>query len=88
MVWRRIHLHGRTPLHLLQGNLTGVRYMDEIVWPTHTFSGIVVGQSEAGFICEQYPAPLLSCPGLLTSAPCSTSMTMGWGQRQANNRYL
>ena len=31
MVWARIHLHGRTPLHLVQGNLTGVRYRDEIV---------------------------------------------------------
>ena len=31
MVWGGIHLHGRTPLHLVQGNLTGVRYRDEIV---------------------------------------------------------
>ena len=31
MVWGGIHLHGRTPLHLVQGNLTGMRYRDEIV---------------------------------------------------------
>ena len=31
MVWGGIHLPGRTPLHLVQGNLTGVRYRDEIV---------------------------------------------------------
>ena len=31
MVWGGIHLHGRIPLHLVQGNLTGVRYRDEIV---------------------------------------------------------
>ena len=31
IVWGGIHLHGRTPLHLVQGNLTGVRYRDEIV---------------------------------------------------------
>ena len=31
MVWGGIHQHGRTPLHLVQGNLTGVRYRDEIV---------------------------------------------------------
>ena len=29
--------------------------------PPYMFSGIVVGQSEAGFVCEQYPAPLLPC---------------------------
>ena len=32
MVWGGIHLHGRPPLHLIQGNLTGVRYRDEIIW--------------------------------------------------------
>ena len=53
----------------------------------HAFSGNVVGQREAGFICEQYPAPLLPCPALLTSAPCSTSLTMDWGQRQADKSY-
>ena len=31
MVWGGIHLHGRTPLPLVQGNLTSVRYQDEIV---------------------------------------------------------
>ena len=31
MVWGGVHLHGRTLLHLVQGNLTGVRYRDEIV---------------------------------------------------------
>ena len=31
MVWGGIHLHGRTLLHLMQDNLTGVRYRDEIV---------------------------------------------------------
>ena len=31
MVWGGIHLHGRTPLHFVQGNLFGVRYRDEIV---------------------------------------------------------
>ena len=31
MVWGGIHLHSKTPLHLVQGNLTGVRYRDEIV---------------------------------------------------------
>ena len=30
-VWGGIHLHSRTPLHLVQGNLTGVKYRDEIV---------------------------------------------------------
>ena len=33
MVWGGIHLHGRTPLHLVPGRLTGVRYRDEIVRP-------------------------------------------------------
>lgn len=33
MVWGGFHLHGRTPLYLIQGNLTGVRYRDEIVRP-------------------------------------------------------
>ena len=32
MVWGGIHLHGRTLFRLVQGNLTGVRYRDEIVW--------------------------------------------------------
>ena len=30
MVWGGINLHDRTPLHLVQGNLTGVKYRDEI----------------------------------------------------------
>ena len=64
-------------------------YKLPIFWtPPHAFSGIVVGQSEAGFICEQYPAPLLPCPALLKSAPCSMSLMMGWGQWQADNRSL
>ena len=33
MVWGGIYLHGRTPLHLVQGNLNAVRYRDEIVQP-------------------------------------------------------
>lgn len=33
MVWGGFSLHHRTPLHLVQGNLTGVRYMEEIVRP-------------------------------------------------------
>ena len=33
MVWGGIHLRGRTPLHLVQGNLTAVRYRDEILQP-------------------------------------------------------
>lgn len=33
MVWGGFHLHGRTPLYLIQGNLTGGRYRDEIVGP-------------------------------------------------------
>ena len=33
MVWGGIHLHGRTPLHLVQGTLTGVGYRAEIVQP-------------------------------------------------------
>ena len=31
MVWGGIHLHGRAPLHLIQGNLIGIRYRDEIL---------------------------------------------------------
>ena len=31
MVWGGIHPHAMTPLHLVQGSLTGVRYRDEIV---------------------------------------------------------
>ena len=31
MVWAGFHLHGRTPLYRIRGNLTGVRYRDEIV---------------------------------------------------------
>ena len=31
MVWEELHLHGRTPLHLVQGNVTVVRYRDKIV---------------------------------------------------------
>ena len=53
----------------------------------HAFSGIVVGQSAVEFICEQHPIPLLPCAVLLMSAPCPTSLTMGWGQWQADNRY-
>ena len=30
-VWGGIHLYGKTLLYLVQGNLTGVRYRDEIV---------------------------------------------------------
>ena len=33
MVWGGFHLHGRTPLYHIQGNLTGLRYRDEIVRP-------------------------------------------------------
>lgn len=33
MVWGGIHLHGRTPLHLVRGTLTAVRYRDEILQP-------------------------------------------------------
>lgn len=33
MVWGGIHLHGRTPLHLVQGNLTGIGYRDNILRP-------------------------------------------------------
>lgn len=33
MVWGGIHLHGRTPLHLVRGTLTGLRYRDEVVGP-------------------------------------------------------
>ena len=31
MVWRGIHLHGKTTLHLVHGYLTGVKYRDEFV---------------------------------------------------------
>ena len=31
MVWGGIHLHDWTLLHLVQGNLTSVRYQEEIV---------------------------------------------------------
>ena len=34
MVWGGIHLHGRTPLHLVVGNMTGVRYRDQVLRPT------------------------------------------------------
>jgi hypothetical protein len=33
MVWRGITAHGRTPLVVVTGNLTGIRYRDEIVQP-------------------------------------------------------
>ena len=33
MVWGGFHLSGRTPLHIIQGSLTGQRYRDEIVSP-------------------------------------------------------
>ena len=33
MVWAGFHMHGRTPLYRIRGNLTGVRYRDEIVMP-------------------------------------------------------
>ena len=33
MVWGGFHLHGRTPLHVIQGSLTGQRYRDEIISP-------------------------------------------------------
>ncbi|KAK7097717.1 hypothetical protein V1264_004653 [Littorina saxatilis] len=33
MVWAGFHLHGRTPLYHIRGNLTGVLYRDEIVRP-------------------------------------------------------
>lgn len=33
MVWAGFHLHGRTPLYHIEGNLTGIRYRDEIVRP-------------------------------------------------------
>ena len=33
MVWGGIHLNGRTPLHLVQGTLTGARYRDDILRP-------------------------------------------------------
>ena len=79
------HHHRHSSMTVMLAN-TSVH--EPLSWtPPHAFSGIVVGQSEAGFVCEQYPAPLLPCPALLTSTPCSTSLTMGWSQRQANNRY-
>jgi hypothetical protein len=31
MVWEGITAHGRTPLVVVAGNLTGMRYRDEIV---------------------------------------------------------
>ena len=33
MVWGSITAHGRTPLVVIAGNLTGIRYRDEIVQP-------------------------------------------------------
>ena len=33
MVWGGLHLNGTTPLYIIQGFLTGVRYRDEIVSP-------------------------------------------------------
>ena len=33
MVWGGIHRHGRTPLHRIQGNLTGQRYVNEVLQP-------------------------------------------------------
>lgn len=33
MVWGGIHTNGRTPLYLVQGMLTGLRYRDEILGP-------------------------------------------------------
>jgi hypothetical protein len=33
MVWGGITAHGRTPLVVVAGNLTGIRYWDEIVQP-------------------------------------------------------
>jgi hypothetical protein len=35
MVWGGITAHGRTPLVVVAGNLTGMRYRDEIVQPPH-----------------------------------------------------
>jgi hypothetical protein len=33
MVWGSITAHGRKPLVVIAGNLTGIRYRDEIVQP-------------------------------------------------------
>ena len=33
MVWGGITTHGRTPLQVINGNLTGIRYRDEIIQP-------------------------------------------------------
>jgi hypothetical protein len=33
MVWGDITAHGRTPLAVVAGNLTGIHYRDEIVQP-------------------------------------------------------
>jgi hypothetical protein len=33
MVWGGITAHSRTPLVVIPGNLTGIRYRDEIVQP-------------------------------------------------------
>ena len=33
MVWGGIHLHGRTPLHIVHGRLNAIRYRDEILQP-------------------------------------------------------
>jgi hypothetical protein len=33
MVWGSITAHGRTPLVVIAGNMTGIRYRDDIVQP-------------------------------------------------------
>ena len=51
-----------------------------------TPAAVAVRQSEAGFVCEEYHAPLLSIPPLMVAAerPAGTAMT--WCQGQTDDR--
>ena len=51
-----------------------------------TPAAVAVGQSETGFICEQYHAPLLSIPLLVVAAERQTGSAMMWCQRQTDDK--
>jgi hypothetical protein len=61
MVWAGISINGKTDLHMIAGNLSGVRYRDEIL-PLHPIVRPYAGAVGDGFILmDDHCRPHSSC---------------------------
>ena len=69
--------HNRAPTMTVVLSYTGLNKSLARV-PPDSSSGIIVGESEAGLICEENSAPMMPGPQSVTTAPSQSCLVMGW----------